>query len=38
LDGVANGAAKHNLTPMGEIGFAADEIPWHVPGLLILVR
>jgi hypothetical protein len=38
LDGVANGAAKHNLTPMGEIGFAADEIPWHVAGLLILVR
>ncbi len=38
LDGVANGAAKHDLTPMGEIGFAADEIPWHVPGLLILVR
>ncbi|MBP8802540.1 MAG: LamG domain-containing protein, partial [Kiritimatiellae bacterium] len=38
LDGVANGAAEHDLTPMGEIGFAADEIPWHVAGLLIFVR
>jgi len=38
LDGVANGADKHDLTPMGEIGFAADEIPWHVAGLLIFVR
>lgn len=36
-DGVANGAAKHDLTPVSEVGFAADEVNWHVPGLIILV-
>ena len=38
LDGVANGAGKHTLTPVGEVGFAADEVNWHVSGLMILVR
>lgn len=38
LDGVANGAGKHTLTPVGEVGFAADEVNWHVAGLMILVR
>ncbi len=38
LDGVANGAAKHNLTPVGEVGFGADEVKWHVAGLIIVVK
>jgi len=38
LDGVANGATRHDLAPVGEVGFAMDEVKWHVPGLMILVR
>lgn len=38
LDGVANGAAKHDLTAVAEVGFVADEVKWHVAGLMILVR
>lgn len=38
LDGVANGAAEHDLTAVAEVGFVADEVKWHVAGLMILVR
>jgi len=35
---VANGAAEHDLTAVAEVGFVADEVKWHVAGLMILVR